>query len=84
MKTEKLWCEDVAMMYPRQWVVLADMEDEPKTFKAFGAVYFVTPNKNEAYDVCRELRNTNGMDYAMIVEGFNDTPQIGGLELWSQ
>ena len=76
---ERLWTGDVQMKYPKQWIVMVNLEDEPKTNKTYGEVYLVTPNKDEAYNKAIALGDSMGR--RMVVEGFDDTPQIGGL--WS-
>lgn len=79
---ERLWCSEASMKYPKQWVILVNMEDDPKTHKGYGDVFLVTPDKDEAYDKAVALGDSMGR--RMVVEGFNDTPQIGGFELCSQ
>jgi mannose/fructose/N-acetylgalactosamine-specific phosphotransferase system component IID len=79
---EKIWSSKVATMYPKQWIVLVNMEYDKETHKNMGVVYFVTPDKKEAYSKARALGDTMGD--TMVVEGFNDTPQIGGLLLWNK
>ena len=79
---EKIWCGEARMKYPKQWLVMVNLEDEPKTNKVIGDVYLVTPNKDEAYDKVMELGESMGR--TIVFEGFNDTPQIGGFELCRQ
>ncbi|MCL2087711.1 MAG: hypothetical protein FWH05_09005 [Oscillospiraceae bacterium] len=79
---ERLWYGEASMKYPKQWIVMVNIEDEPKTNKGYGDIYLVTPDKKEAYDKAIELGNSMGRN--MVIEGFDDTPQIGGLEIWSQ
>jgi hypothetical protein len=76
---ERMWSGDAMMKYQNQWVVMVNIEDEPKTNKSIGDVYLVTPNKKEAYTKAKEIGGTMGD--SMVIEGFNDTPQIGGFEL---
>ena len=76
---ERVWYGEAKMKYPKQWIILVNMEDEPKTNKTFGDVYLVTPDEDEAYDKAIALGDSMGR--RMVVEGFDDTPQIGGL--WS-
>lgn len=79
---ERLWYGEAKMKYPKQWIVLVNMEDEPKTNKAFGDVYLVTKDKKEAYAKAKALGDSMGEN--MVVAGFDDTPQIGGLEICCQ
>jgi len=79
--TEKLWISEVAMMYPKQWIVMVDLEDEKGTNKTFGVVHHVTSNKDEAHTITRAIIAREGRRKAMTLEGWDDTPQIGGL--WS-
>ncbi|MCL2171060.1 MAG: hypothetical protein FWB71_02805 [Defluviitaleaceae bacterium] len=76
-KTEKLWTGDVKHMYPKQWIVFTDMEFDNETNKYMGLVHYVTPNKQEAYDLAIALGDSMGDN--MVIEGYDDTPCIGGL-----
>jgi len=69
------------MKYPKQWIVMVNLTDEPKTNKAIGEIYLITQDKDEAYEKAIALGRSMGKK--TVFEGFNDTPQIGGLELWS-
>jgi len=79
---ERLWSETAFMKYPKQWIVMVNIEDEPKTNKTIGDVFLVTPDEDEAYAKCKALGNSMGRN--LVFEGFNDTPQIGGLEICYQ
>ena len=76
---ERMWSGEAMMKYPMQWVVMVNIEDEPVTNKSIGDIFLVTPSKKEAYAKVKEIGKTMGD--SMVVEGFNSTPQIGGLEL---
>jgi hypothetical protein len=78
---ERIWSREVAMKYPKQWIVLVNMSHEPKN-KVFGDVYLVTPDKKAAYATAISLGTSMGR--LMVVEGYNDTPQIGGFTICSQ
>ncbi|MCL2088231.1 MAG: hypothetical protein FWH14_01995 [Oscillospiraceae bacterium] len=78
---ERLWSGDVKIKYPKQWIVMVNLQDDKTTHKTIGDVYFITSNKDEAYSTAIALGNSMGK--RMIVEGVDDTPQIGGLELWN-
>jgi len=85
--TEKMWTEDVRMEYPKQWVVMTDLEDvlgKHGGYRVIGFVHLVTPDEDEARKTLRSLRATDDTARTVLVEGFNDSPQIGGLEIWSQ
>jgi hypothetical protein len=56
--------------------------DDTKSHKAIGDIYLVTPDKNEAYDKAIALGDSMGE--TMVFEGFNDTPQVGGINVWSR
>jgi len=77
VNTQKIWSEEVHMKYPKQWIVLTEVEYDTKTCKHIGVVYLVTHSKQKAYEVARELGGGAGGN--MVVEGFDDTPYIGGL-----
>jgi len=81
MLMEKVWSEEVFMKYQKQWIVMVNLSTEPKN-KTIGDVLLVTPNKDEAYAKAKELGDSMGG--TLVFEGFNDTPQIGGLELCYQ
>ena len=69
------------MKYPKQWIVLVNITDEP-TNKTVGDVYLVTPDKKKAYAIAKSLGKSMGE--LMVVEGYDDTPQIGGFAVCSQ
>jgi hypothetical protein len=77
--SQKIWSEEAFMKYPKQWIVFTEMEYDPQTYKHMGVVHYVTPDKCEAYEVARTLGRSRGN--TGVMEGFNDTPHIGGL--WS-
>jgi len=76
---ERMWSGDAEMKYQKQWIVMVNIEDEPKTNKTIGDIYLVTPNEDEAY--AKAIALGDSMGRRLVTEGFNDTPQIGGL--WS-
>jgi hypothetical protein len=76
---ERMWSGDASMKYPKQWIVMVNIEDDPATNKDIGDIYLVTPNKDEAYNQAIALGRSMGR--RLVMEGFNDSPQIGGL--WS-
>jgi len=78
---ERMWSGDAEMKYPKQWIVMVNISTEPNN-RAIGDIFLVTPNKKEAYAKAKEIGNSMGG--RLVFEGFNDTPRIGGLELWSQ
>ena len=80
--TKKIWSEEAYMQYPKQWIVFVEMECDPETHKYMGIVHFVTANKDEAYEKANAIGRSMGKK--VVMEGFNDTPQIGGLSLWGQ
>ncbi|MCL2223730.1 MAG: hypothetical protein FWB96_02045 [Defluviitaleaceae bacterium] len=79
---EKIWSEEAYMKYPKQWIVFVEMECDPETHKHMGIVHLVTSDKDEAYET--ELALGRSMGNSVVMEGFNDTPQIGGLSLWGR
>ncbi|MCL2221016.1 MAG: hypothetical protein FWC20_01645 [Oscillospiraceae bacterium] len=79
VEASKLWTSDVMMMYPKQWVVMTQLEQQLKPLKIFGTVHFVTDNKDEAYKTSKAVRESGDFGKVMVVEGWDDTPQIGGL-----
>ena len=79
---ERMWFGDAMMKYPKQWIVMVNITDEPGTNKAPGDIYLVTPDKKEAYATAKALGRSMGS--LMVFEGFNDTPQIGGFTICCQ
>jgi hypothetical protein len=79
---ERMWSGDAEMKYRKKWIVMVNIEDEPVTNKSIGDILFVTSDKKEAYAKAKEIGDSMGE--TMVVEGFNDTPQIGGFELCLQ
>ena len=55
---------------------MVNISDEPGTNKAIGDVYLITPDKTEAYSKAKVLGKSMGR--LMVIEGFDDSPQIGG------
>jgi len=78
---ERMWFGDAINKYPKQWIVLVNLSDEPVN-RVFGDVYFVTPDKKQAYSTAKSLGKSMGR--FVVVEGFNDTPQIGGFTVCTQ
>jgi len=75
--TKKIWSGEVSAQYPKQWVVFVEMEYDPQTYKYMGLVHLVTDSKDEAYEAERALGRSRGN--SSVIEGFNDTPYVGGL-----
>jgi len=84
VNTAKLWTEDVMMMYPKQWVVMVELEQENNPLNTYGVVHLVTDSKKEAYMIAKVLCESGDLGNVMVVEGWDDTPQIGGLEIWNR
>jgi len=79
---ERLWTREASMKYPRQWIVMVNLEDDKETRRPMGDIYLVTDDRGEAYDRAMEIGDSIGK--RMVVAGFDDTPQIGGLDIWGQ
>jgi len=78
---ERLWLGEARMKYPKQWIVLVNITDEPGN-KSFGDVFLVTSDKQKAYSTAKLLGESMG-EYT-VVAGYDDTPQIGGFAVCSQ
>jgi hypothetical protein len=78
-----MWVETASHKYPKQWIVAVNLEWEPKS-KLIGDVFMVTNSKDEAYGKVMELNESGEMGKVMVVPGYDDTPQIGGLTICSQ
>ena len=79
---ERMWLGEARLKYPKQWIVAVNITWGEKN-KLYGDIYLVTSDKNEAYITAEDLRKTGEMGKVSITEGFNEAPQIGGLELCS-
>jgi hypothetical protein len=76
---ERMWIGEARHKYPKQWIVAVNLSWEANN-RVFGDIYLVTSDKKEAYEKGIELSESGAMGKASVFEGFNDTPQIGGLE----
>jgi hypothetical protein len=80
---ERMWVLEASLKYPKQWLVAVNLNWEPNN-KVIGDIYFVTSDEKEAYAKSKELRNQGDLGEVMVVRGYDDTPQIGGLTVCSQ
>ena len=80
---ERMWVNEAALKYPKQWIVAVNLVWDAEN-KVFGDIYEVTPDKSEAYRMSKELKSKGNLGKVMVMEGFNDAPQIGGLEVCPQ
>ena len=83
MELERMWVGETKMKHPKKWVVVVNLSWEPNN-KVFGDILLVTANEEEAHMKVRELRKTGSMGKVMVVEGFNDSPQMGGFVICNQ
>ena len=75
--SEKIWVEEVAMMYPKKYIVMANIEyDKSGTNRSIGEVVVVEDTFKKALAIKESLQD---MGKCTVVDGFDDTPQIGGL-----
>jgi uncharacterized protein YfaP (DUF2135 family) len=81
---ERMWTQEAAHKYPKQWLVAVNLVWEQPGNRLIGDIFMVTPNKDEAYRKEMELINSGDMGEVTVVEGYDDTPQIGGLTICSQ
>ena len=75
---ERMWLGEARVKYPKQWIVAVNIVYCEKN-KAYGDIYMVTSDKEEAYAKAGELKKLGGMGKVSVSEGFNDTKAIGGL-----
>jgi hypothetical protein len=80
---ERMWVAEAKMKYPKQWLVAVNLVWEPNN-KVIGDIFLVTPDEDEARSKLRELRKSGSMGKVMVLEGYNDAPQIGGLWVCNQ
>jgi hypothetical protein len=78
---ERMWSEEAFMKYLKQWIVMVNISTESNN-RTFGDIVLVTPDEDEAYAKAKEIGDSMGGK--LVFEGFNDTPQIGGLEICYQ
>ena len=77
-KMERVWGLEIAMKFPRKFIILvnADWADDGSG-KMMGDFYDVKDTHDEALILKKSLGDSMGD--VSIVEGFDDSPQIGGL-----
>jgi hypothetical protein len=80
---ERMWVLEASHKYPKQWLVAVNLAMEPKN-KVIGDIFLVTQDKKEAYAKAKEIRGNGDMGDVMVVEGYDDTPQIGGFTICSR
>jgi hypothetical protein len=80
---ERMWLQEATHKYPKQWFVAVNLAWEPIN-KIFGDIYLVTHDKEEAFAKFEELRDKGEMGRVTVMEGFDDTPQIGGFTICSR
>jgi hypothetical protein len=81
---ERMWVQTAAHKYPKQWLVAVNLVCEQPGNRLIGDIFMVTDDEDEAYDKVMELRERGEMGEVMVVDGYDDTPQIGGLTICSQ
>ena len=74
---ERMWLDEADMKYPKQYYVAVNVAWEKN--KLFGDIYEVFSNFEEGLAKSRELEQLGTMGRVTVMEGFDDTPQIGGL-----
>ena len=74
---ERVLSTEVQMMYPKKWILLVDLKKPKGQYCTSGKVYWVANSKMEAFEKFIEIGDSLGE--TKIVEGFDDTPRIGGL-----
>ena len=80
---DRMWLGEAKLKYANNWIVAVNITWGENN-KAYGDIYLVTPSKSEAYAKAIELNQAGSMGSVSVTEGMNNTPQIGGLEVWSQ
>jgi hypothetical protein len=80
---ERMWVLEASQKYPKQWIVAVNLNWEPDN-KVLGDIFLVTPDKKEAYAKAKEIDQKGDMGQTMVVEGYNDAPQIGGFTICSR
>jgi hypothetical protein len=80
---ERMWVFEASHKYPKQWIVAVNLSWEPEC-RVIGDIFFVTPDKKEAYAKSKEIRQRGDMGEVTVVEGYDDRPQIGGFTVCSR
>ena len=75
---ERVLSIEAPMMYPKKWILLVNLRKERERRCSSGEVYWIGDSKMEIFNKAMEIGDEFGR--TMLVEGFDDTPQIGGLE----
>ena len=74
---ERMWLDEAVMKYPKQYFVAVNVDWSDN--KMFGDIYEIFTNFEDALVKMRELDKLGTMGRTTVEEGFDDTPQIGGL-----
>ena len=78
---ERMWLSEARMKYPKQYFVAVNLgyDEGYGGCKIFGDIYEIFPNHSTALAKMRELDKLGTMGETTVMQGFDDTPQIGGL-----
>ncbi|MDR2167128.1 MAG: hypothetical protein LBE35_04670 [Clostridiales bacterium] len=75
---ERIWINKAIMMFPQKWIVMVNEGwDGTGRNMSFGEIYAVTDTRDEAREIIKSL--DDGFENVSIVEGYDPTPQIGGV-----
>ena len=74
---QRVLATEVTMMYPKQWILLVNSRKEPERHCPSGEIYLISDSRDEIHTERCKIGNTLGD--TLVVEGFDDTPRIGGL-----
>ncbi|MCL2086846.1 MAG: hypothetical protein FWH05_04540 [Oscillospiraceae bacterium] len=74
---ERMSLGAISMKYPKKWVIAVNVAWEEN--RLCGEVYKILEDSKEAIRIEKELDNKGEMGRVAAVEGYDDTPRIGGL-----
>jgi len=77
-KMERVWVSEITMAYPRKFIIFVNTDwADDGSGKMMGDFYDVKDTYEEALELEKSLEDS--MAKISIFEGFDDSPQIGGL-----
>ena len=80
---ERMWLGAASKQFKDNWIVAINVTWGEKCM-VYGDIYMITPSKDEAYAMAILLKKAGQSGKVTVMQGENHTPQVGGLELWSQ
>ena len=80
---ERMGLGEAKLKFEKNWIVAVNIAYGDKN-KAYGDIYFITPDKSAAYEKAIEIIEIGNMGDVTVLEGVNDIRYVGGLEVCRQ